>query len=138
MIPVDDVVTHLLVDPRAAAGRVADNLWVRVLDVPTALAGRRYAGDLDVVLHVSDERLPQNDGRWRLRATAFGEATCERAEDPADLSLDVRELGSAFLGGVSLAALATAGLVTEHRPGSLAAASAAFGWPVAPVASWVF
>ncbi|MFE4465588.1 enhanced intracellular survival protein Eis [Oerskovia sp. NPDC056781] len=138
MIPVDDVVTHLLVNPRAAAGRVADNLWVRVLDVPVALAGRRYAGDVDVVLHVTDARVPENAGHWRLRATAFGDAACERTEDPADLSLDVRELGSAFLGGVSLASLATAGLVAEHRPGALAAASAAFGWPVAPVSSWVF
>ncbi|MNW70695.1 hypothetical protein D3C74_501120 [compost metagenome] len=50
----------------------------------------------------------------------------------------MRELGAVFLGGVSLAALATAGLVTEHRPGTLGAAAAAFGWPVAPVSSWVF
>ncbi|MHA7132640.1 GNAT family N-acetyltransferase [Oerskovia turbata] len=138
MIPVDDVITHLLVDPRAAAGKVADNLWVRVLDVPAALAGRRYAGDLDVVLNVRDERLPGNAGSWRLRASAFGDAECERVDDPADLTLDVRELGAAYLGGVSLASLATAGLVTEHRPGGLAQASAAFGWPVAPVSSWVF
>ncbi|MEK8225121.1 sterol carrier protein domain-containing protein [Oerskovia sp. M15] len=138
IIPVDDAVTHLLVNPRAAAGRVADNLWVRVLDVPVALAGRQYAGAVDVVLHVTDARVPGNSGHWRLRATAFGEATCERTEDPADISLDVRELGSAYLGGVSLTSLAAAGLVSEHRPGTLSAASAAFGWPVAPVSSWVF
>jgi len=138
LIPVDDVVTHLLVNPRAAAARVADNLWVRVLDVGAALAGRRYAGDVDLVLHVSDARIPDNAGHWRLRATAFGDAACERTDDPADLTLDVRELGAAYLGGVSLASLATAGLVSEQRPGALAAAAAAFGWPVAPVSSWVF
>ena len=63
--------------------------------------------------------------------------------DAADLSLDVRELGAAYLGGRSLAALAAAGLVTVHqrpgqREGVLARASTAFGWPVAPASSWVF
>ena len=58
--------------------------------------------------------------------------------DPADLSLDVRELGAAYLGGRSLAALASAGLIVEHRPGALPTASTAFGWPVAPLCDWVF
>ncbi|PZR55532.1 GNAT family N-acetyltransferase [Xylanimonas oleitrophica] len=138
MLPADDVVSHLLADPRAADQRLADNLWVRVVDVPAALAGRRYAADVDVVLGVGDARVPANAGTWRLRAEAFGEATCERTEDPADLELDVRELGAAYLGGTSLASMAAAGQVVERSPGTLAAASAAFGWPLAPVCSWVF
>lgn len=138
MIPVDDPLTHLLVDPRPASPRLADNLWVRLVDVPAALAARRYATDVDVVLHVRDARLPGNEGRWRVRADAFGEAQAGRTDDPADLTLDVRELGAAYLGGVTLASLAAAGFVTEHAPGALAAASAAFAWPVAPVCSWVF
>ena len=56
----------------------------------------------------------------------------------ADLTLDVRDLAAAYLGGRSLAALARAGLVTEHRPGALRGASAAFGWPLAPLCSWAF
>lgn len=138
MLPVDDVVTSLFVDPRSAAPRLADNLWVRVVDVAAALAARRYAADVDLVVHVTDARLQDNAGHWRLRASAFGAARAERTEDAADLSLDVRELGAAYLGGTSLAALAAAGLVVEHTPGALARASTAFGWPVAPVCSWVF
>jgi hypothetical protein len=138
MLPVDDAITNLLINPRTAEPRVADNLWVRIVDLPAALAGRRYAADVDVVLAVRDDRLGDNAGAWRLRATAFGEASCERTDAAADVELDVRELGSAYLGGVSLASLAAAGLVVERTPGALAAASAAFGWPVAPVCSWVF
>ncbi len=134
----DDVLTQLLLDPRVAGPQLVDNVWVRVVDVPTALAGRRYAADVDVVLGVRDDRLPDNAGAWRVRAGAFGEATCERTDAEPDLELDVRELGAAYLGGTSLAALATAGLVTVRTPGALAPASAAFGWPVAPVCSWVF
>jgi len=138
VLPVDDVLVHLLVDPRAATPRVADNLWVRVVDVAAALAARRYATDVDLVLHVTDDRVPENAGRWRVRADAFGPANAARTDDAADLSLDVRELGAAYLGGVSLAALAAAGLVAEHEHGALARASSAFAWPVAPVCSWVF
>lgn len=145
-LPVDDVITQLLVNLRAAAPRTPDNLWVRLVDVAAALAGRRYAADVDVTLAVTDARLPANAGVYRLQAEAFGAASVERV-DPEfhapDLSLDVRELGAAYLGGKSLAALAAAGLVTVHarageRRSVLADASTAFGWPVAPGASWVF
>jgi predicted acetyltransferase len=146
ILPVDDVVTQLLVNLRAAGPRTPDNLWVRLVDVAAALAGRQYAADVDVTLAVTDARLPANAGVYRLQAEAFGPASVERVDpefEAPELSLDVSELGAAYLGGTSLAALAAAGLVTDHtRPGPaggvLARASTAFGWPVAPGASWVF
>ncbi|WP_430594149.1 GNAT family N-acetyltransferase [Isoptericola sp. QY 916] len=138
LLPVDDAVMSLLVDPRAAGARVADNVWVRVVDVPGALAGRRYQADVDVVLGVDDPRLADNAGSWRLRATAFGAATCERTDAEPDLRLDVRELGAAYLGGTSLVTLAGAGLVDERSAGALGRTSAAFGWPLAPACGWVF
>jgi predicted acetyltransferase len=147
MLAVDDALLTLLVDPRGAGARLTDNLWVRVLDLPVALAARRYAAPLDVVLEVTDARLGANAGRWHVRTAGasgrpddeFGHpAEVTATREPADLSLDVRELGAAYLGGRSLAALASGGLVVEHRPGALLRASAAFGWPVAPLCSWVF
>jgi len=84
-----------------------------------------------VVLEVEDAFCPWNSGRWRLTGDPKG-ASCERTEDPADLALSVRELGSAYLGGVTLDALATAGRVRELRQGALAEASLAFGSAVAP------
>lgn len=138
MIPVDDPITSLLVDPRAASPRLADNVWVRLVDVPGALAARTYTTDLDVVLHVTDDRLAANQGSWRLTATAFGESSVTRTDDSPDLSLSVTELGAAYLGGTSLAALAAAGRVEEHTDGALLRTASAFGWPVAPVCSWVF
>ncbi|WP_277212504.1 GNAT family N-acetyltransferase [Isoptericola croceus] len=137
----DDPLLSLLENPRAAGQRRVDNVWVRLVDVPTALAGRQYAARIDTTLAVADARLTDNAGVWRLRAEPFGAATCERSDVPpsdADLALDVRELGAAYLGGTSLAGLAAAGRVDELTPGALAAASTAFGWPVAPLCSWVF
>lgn len=140
-IPVDDPLLGLLVDVRSAAPAISDNLWVRLIDVPGALAARRYAAPVDVVLEVADAGIPSNAGRWRLRGGAAGAPTVEATTDAADLRLDVRELSAAYLGGTGtagLAGLAAAGLVTELRPGSLAPAAAAFSWPVAPLTSWIF
>ncbi len=137
-LAADDPLLSLLVDVRAAKAAWCDNVWLRLIDLPTALAGRQYQADVDVVLEVSDTVLPANAGRWRLSAGAFGAASVERTDAPADLALDVRELGAAYLGGTSLLALAGAGLVTELHPGTLRGAAVAFGWPVAPGASWVF
>lgn len=143
MLPVDDALLHLLVDPRAIVPKVNDNLWIRLLDLPVALAGRRYAAPVDVVLEVTDARLPANAGRWRLvtgEAEADGTfaATVVRTHEAADLRLDVRELGAAYLGGRSLAAQARAGLAVEETPGALQSAAAAFLWPVAPFCSYVW
>jgi len=142
-LPVDDRVRSLLVDARDTAPKITDNVWVRLVDVPAALAARRYSSPLDVVLDVADSRLPANAGRWRLTTGEVGpdgayDVQVTRTQDDADLALDVRELGAAYLGGRSLAAFADAGLVQERRPGALHAASAAFAWPLAPLCSWMF
>lgn len=124
-LPVDAALVHLLADPRQARLRVNDNLWARLVDVPTALASRRYAADLDVVLDVTDAVRPGNARRWRLTAGAKG-AACGPTRDSPDLALPVATLGAAYLGGPRLGALAAAGRVRELRPGALAAASRAF------------
>lgn len=59
-------------------------------------------------------------------------ASCRLTEEAADLALSVRELGSAYLGGESLGALALAGRVRELRPGALAEATTAFSSDAAP------
>lgn len=137
-LAVDDPLLSLLVDVRAAQPRWQDNLWLRIIDLAAALSERRYQAAVDVVLEVSDGGVPENAGRWRLRAEAFGTPSVARTHDAADLVLDVGELAAVYLGGTSLAELARAGLVTELTVGALHRASAAFSWPMAPVAGWVF
>jgi len=137
--PADDPVLYQLYDPRRARPQIADALWVRVIDLPKALTGRRYSCPVDVVLEVTDELLPGNAGRWRLRAAgAAGGVTCERTSDAAEIALDIRELGAAYLGGTRLGALAAAGLVTELRAGSLTPLSAAMSWDPAPWCPRIF
>jgi predicted acetyltransferase len=137
-VAVDDPVLHWLSDARAARPSLADCLYVRLVDLPRALTARRYAAPLDLVLEVRDELCPWNAGTWRLRAEAGENATCTPADDAPDLSLDVREVGAAYLGGTSVAELAGAGLVDERSPGAVASASAGFAHHPAPWTSWVF
>lgn len=131
---VDEPLQYLVDEPRRLGTTLADALWVRLVDVPAALAGRRYRAPVDVVLEVTDPLLPANDGRWRLTGGPDG-ATCVRTGDPADLSASVTDLGAAYLGGTSLTALAAAGrvrLLTGNDP------SLAFGWHRAPSATEIF
>ncbi|WP_441246103.1 GNAT family N-acetyltransferase [Kitasatospora sp. McL0602] len=131
--PVDDPLLHLVDDPRRLRPTLGDALFVRLVDVGAALRARGYAAPVGVVLEVTDDFCPWNAGRWRLECSGPGkEAVCDPTTEQADLTLSVRELGSAYLGGVTLAALAAAGRVRELRPGALAEASRAFASDVAP------
>jgi predicted acetyltransferase len=136
--PVDDPLLQLLDDRRRARAVLGDNLWVRVLDVAAALAGRRYARAVDAVLEVTDDILPANAGRWRLRAGPDGAAACERVTAPADVIVPAAALGAVYLGGTRLGALAAAGQVVEVRPGAVAALSAALTWDPAPFCPMIF
>ncbi|MGI5290465.1 GNAT family N-acetyltransferase [Nonomuraea polychroma] len=122
---VDEPLKHLLTDPRAARTSVIDNLWVRLVDVDRALAARRYSTPLDLVLEVQDTFCPWNAGRYHLWADGDS-VTCERTQARPGLRLTSAELGAAYLGGTTLAALAAAGRVEELRPGAVTAASLAF------------
>lgn len=64
-----------------------------------------------------------------------GAATCERTEDAADLALPVRALGTAYLGGPSLASVAAHLPVEERTPGALRALSRAMRADTEPAAA---
>ncbi len=140
--PADDPLLFQLADSRRLRPRLADGLWVRLTDVPGALSARSYAAPVDVALEVRDDLLPANAGRWRLTtAPASGAglaAHCARTSDTPDISVDVSELGAAYLGGTSLGSLAEAGLVTEHRPGTVIRLSAAMSWSPSPWCPMIF
>jgi predicted acetyltransferase len=131
--PVDDPLLHMLDDPRAVRPQLVDGVYVRLVDVGRALASRTYGGLIDVIVEVVDEFCPWNAGRWRLIGDEKG-AACERTRTGAavDLRVGVRELGAAFLGGVTLKALAASGRVEELRRDVLANVSQAFAHDPAP------
>lgn len=135
--PVQHALRYVLAEPRAVSTRVHDALYVRILDVAAALSARRYATDIDTVIEVTDPMLPGVAGRFVLRGS-LDAAAASRTDREPDMTLCARDLAAAYLGETALSALQAAGLVVEHRPGSVARAATAFGWPVAPFCADVF
>ncbi len=140
-VPVPHPLQLELADPRALGLTVGDGLWLRLVDLPAALAARRYGTAGEVVLEVADAFCPWNAGRWRL--AAGGEAgaaggTASRTGDPADLAVDVADLGAVYLGAFRLSDLARAGRVEELTSGALRRADALFAADRAPYCATMF
>ncbi len=117
----DDLLPLLLPDPRAAkVTNHGDFLWLRPLDVPALLGARTYACPGALVLEVVDP-LGHAAGRFLLQAGPDG-ASCAPTARPAELVLDVGDLGALALGDESVVRLASLGKVLEKRPGAVARA----------------
>ncbi len=128
---VDEALPWMLADARAVVQTQRfDNIWIRILDVETTLAARRYLVPGSVVIEVRDT-MNHAAGRYLLEAGS-DDASCTRTTNAPDIELDVSTLGAAYLGGNSLHTMATAGLVIEHRAGAIAMADTMFRSTIVP------
>jgi len=126
---VREPLTWALADGRAARIKdVTEFLWLRLFDVPRALAARRYEGSerlvLEVIDRVGDASGPAA-GRFELSASPDG-SSCRRSRRSPDLQVEARALGAAYLGGTRLADSGRGGAATEITPGALARADRLF------------
>ena len=67
-MPPDHPLFFLLAEPRHMRYRMAEGLWVRLLDVGGALAARMYPEDGELVVDVRDAFCAWNEGRWSAPA----------------------------------------------------------------------
>jgi predicted acetyltransferase len=119
--PTDDPIEVTLVDGHAARSDADDELWLRLVDVPAALAGRAYGVAAPVVIEVADALLPANSGRYRV-----GPHGTEPTSEPAALAMDVEALAMLYLGTWRASTLAAIGRVTVVDPAALTAADRLF------------
>jgi predicted acetyltransferase len=136
-VPPDDPLILSAAEPRRLGLGLGDGLWLRVVDVSSALAGRRYRSDGSLVLEVADETCEWNDGRWALRVED-GVPFVEPSTDLPDLSCDVTDLAAVYLGAFTFAQLADATRVSELAPGGVMRADALFRTDRAPWCPRVF
>jgi predicted acetyltransferase len=136
-VPLDHPLLLLVTEPRRLRLRAGDGLWLRVVDVERALAGRSYAADAGVAFELTDAFLPSNAGAWRLEASG-GDPRVTRIDSEAELRLDVADLGAAYLGGFTFTQLARAGRVEELAEGAVERADALFRTPRAPWCPEIF
>ncbi|MYT32572.1 MULTISPECIES: GNAT family N-acetyltransferase [unclassified Streptomyces] len=124
-VPPDHPLRWQFADFRA--GEVSgdtDWLWVRLLDVPRALTARGWSTDGELVLDVDDPFLGEH-GR-HLLTVRDGKADCVPTDREPDLSLDIGDLGSVYLGGTAPSTLVRAGHIRAHRPDAATLADALF------------
>lgn len=119
--PVDDPLEAMLVDFFAVRSERDDELWLRVVDVPRALAARTYGPADPVVVEVVDPLLPDNSGRYLISPHGT-----ERVSGPPALTMSVETLGMVYLGEWRPSTLAGIGRVAARDPAALAAADRLF------------
>lgn len=120
-----DSLPYLLTDARRArVTHFEDELWLRLMDVPTALEARSYQADLTAVLEVADG-FRGDGGRFAL-AIRDGRARCVPTSAPADVFTDLDVLSGLYLGSHRATVLAAANRLRSNDSGLTAKLDAAF------------
>ena len=118
---------------------MGDYLWLRLLDLPRALAARAYGARGDLVFEVEESFPLIRRSRLLL---SVDEPGGRRAAPPptARRSCDSTSprLSAAFLGGVSFATLAAASRVRPFDPEAVERADSLFATLAAPYCATMF
>lgn len=126
--PPSESLPWVLTDRRGARqSDRADFGWIRILNVQNAFESRRYAIDGSIVVEVVDAD-GFAAGTYRLRVSN-GAATVTETSDRPDVAMDVRTLGSLYLGQIPATELAGAGAIVEHSAGAVVRLGALLSYP---------
>jgi len=129
--PADDPAVEFFMEPRLLHARDHEGFWLRVVDVPEALAGRGWDADGELTIAVAEDSLaPWNTGTWRVSVSG-GSAEVASGNGSADLRLSVKALALLYTGRRSARELRAWGML-EGEPGALRRADALFATPHAP------
>ncbi|HKS49199.1 MAG TPA: GNAT family N-acetyltransferase [Amycolatopsis sp.] len=125
--PADEPTALLFTDARMCAPIAGedDDAWLRLVDVPAALAAREYEGE-SVVIEVVDPVLEANSGRYLVSS---GQVV--RTGEPAGFRLGVDALAMLYFGAWRASALADTGWIQPIDPSSVARADRLFSTRVA-------
>lgn len=117
--PVDDPAPELLVEPRLLHQVEGEGLWLRVVDVEGALAGRGYGADGELVLEVPPDPLaPWNEGRYCLTVEGGQAHLAGAPTRQPDLVVPVKALASLWAGYRSARQLRAWGLIEASPEGA--------------------
>jgi predicted acetyltransferase len=130
--PSEEPIRWMLADfRRLQMTDLVDGVWLRPVDIPATLAGRRYATTDRLVLGITDAFCADNDGCYELEGSPDG-AESRRTQSDPDLELDVTDLGAVYFGNVRFSTLSRAFRVVECTPGALQRADLMFESDVTP------
>ena len=133
-IPTETALRQMFANFRESQTLV-DGLWVRILDVESALSARRYSANGSLAFEVFDP-MQGRSSRYRLEVTE-GVGSCRGAYDSPDLTLDMEDLCAGFLGRPRFRRLGALGRL-RGDPAARALADAMFDWDPQPWCQEVF
>jgi predicted acetyltransferase len=110
-VPVDDPLPLVVAEHRRVRRTLADALWVRIMDVESALGSRTYEDDGEVTFELVDAARPDTSGTYRL-VVRDGVGECRRVSGSGQVTFESDVLGHLYLGGGSALAMAAARRIT--------------------------
>ncbi|TQM03854.1 GNAT family N-acetyltransferase [Pseudonocardia kunmingensis] len=131
--PLDEPLELLLTDPRACAvtGQ-GDEVWLRIVDVPTALAARGYGTAEPVLLAVHDALREANAGVYRIADGVAERVGPLGGPVRPELECGVAGLAMAYLGDRRPSELVATGWWTAPDAAAVPRADAAFATATSP------
>ena len=130
--PLDEPLELMLANPRdVTTTSVRDETWLRIVDVPAALAARSYGAGQAVTIAVHDRLLADNAGVYRVADGAAELVGPIGGPVPHDLECDVTGLAMAYLGDRRPSELVATGWWSGD-PAAAQRADALFGTDVVP------
>ncbi|QYN40453.1 GNAT family N-acetyltransferase [Pseudonocardia sp. DSM 110487] len=125
--PLDEPMELLLADPRASVvtGN-EDETWLRLVDVPVALAARSYGAAEPVLLAVHDGLLEANSGVYRIADGSAERVGPLGGQVRPELECTVDALAMAYLGDRRPSELVATGWWSAPDPEAVSRADAAF------------
>jgi predicted acetyltransferase len=125
--PLDEPLELLLADPRACAVTgTEDETWLRLVDVPSALAARSYGAAEPVLLAVHDAFLEGNAGVYRIADGSAERVGPIGGPVRPELECTVAALAMAYLGDRRPSELVASGWWTAPDPAAVPRADAVF------------
>lgn len=132
-----DPLPYFLADARQVrTTAVADDLWLRLMDISAALQARTYDRDLSVVIEVEDG-FRRDGGRFALDIRD-GRAVCAPTDAAPDVTLDIDVLGALYLGGHPATAFTAANRLRGDNPELITRIDRAFATDVPAALGFAF
>ncbi len=125
-----DPLLAMLADPRRTSRSRLDAIWLRIVDVESALSSRALGAEGRIVFEVDDSFLDGVGGRFELEGGPDG-AVCRRTDATPTVRLGIEALGALYLGAGNVDQLARAGRI-EGDEQALAKLHGLLGWWRAP------
>ena len=119
--PLDDPAAEFFEEPRLLYPRVAEGIWMRIIDVAGALQARGYTTSGRLVLAIGGDDIAEwNNSTFSLE-TDGNTTQVSRTTAAPNISLSIKALASLYSGFRNARTLANWGLLTGDGPGMDAA-----------------